>query len=376
VRRSRLEAIGGFDPRFRTAGDDVDLCWRLQERGWTVGFSPAALVWHHRRNSAPAYWRQQVGYGRAEALLEAKWPEKFNAAGHLSLSGRMYGRGQLAVLGDRRGRIYQGTWGRASFQSLYRSPASGPVSLASMPEWFLVVAMLALLSLFGLSWPPLLGAAPVLALAVALPLIHAGIGAARASFTSQPNTRISRFRLRIFTAMLYLIQPVARLRGRMRYGLSPWRRRGPSDVAAPRPWTARVWSTDWSSPDDRLRALSSALQADQAVVRSGGDYDQWDLEVRGGMLAVVRGLMAVKDHEEGHQLVRFRAWPRWAIGGIVLFGANTLLSLFALLDEAWIAALVLGPGALAIAWRMMWEAGAATAAVRRAFAQSRGEGVT
>src|SRR5206468_2276343 len=48
-RRSCLEAIGGFDLQFRTAGDDVDVCWRLQERGWTLGFSPAAMVWHHRR---------------------------------------------------------------------------------------------------------------------------------------------------------------------------------------------------------------------------------------------------------------------------------------------------------------------------------------
>ena len=31
-RKTALEAIGGFDPRFRTAGDDVDECWRLQER--------------------------------------------------------------------------------------------------------------------------------------------------------------------------------------------------------------------------------------------------------------------------------------------------------------------------------------------------------
>src|SRR3989442_7014584 len=51
-RKARLEAIGGFDPQFRTAGDDVDVCWRLEERGFTLGFSPAAMVWHHRRNSS------------------------------------------------------------------------------------------------------------------------------------------------------------------------------------------------------------------------------------------------------------------------------------------------------------------------------------
>src|SRR5438094_4557610 len=86
-RKTCLEAIGGFDPQFRTAGDDVDVCWRLQELGWTLGYHPAAMVWHHCRNSVRAYWRQQVGYGRAEALLERKWPEKYHRKGHVTRAG-------------------------------------------------------------------------------------------------------------------------------------------------------------------------------------------------------------------------------------------------------------------------------------------------
>src|SRR5207244_3033426 len=68
-RREALVAAGGFDPTFRAAGDDVDLCWRLREQGETLGFHPAALVWHRRRGSVRAFWRQQRGYGHAEALL-------------------------------------------------------------------------------------------------------------------------------------------------------------------------------------------------------------------------------------------------------------------------------------------------------------------
>ena len=77
-RKTCLQAIGGFDPQFHIAGDDVDACWRLQQCGWTLGFSPAAMVWHHRRNSVQAYLKQQKNYGKAEALLERKWPEKYN----------------------------------------------------------------------------------------------------------------------------------------------------------------------------------------------------------------------------------------------------------------------------------------------------------
>src|SRR5216117_3813370 len=102
-RRDRLEAIGGFDPQFRAAGDDVDVCWQLQERGWTLGFHPAALVWHHRRNSVRTYWKQQIGYGRAEAMLERKWPEKYNGPGHVRWAGRIYGPGLTRQIGRAHG---------------------------------------------------------------------------------------------------------------------------------------------------------------------------------------------------------------------------------------------------------------------------------
>src|SRR5439155_941145 len=46
IRKSCLEAIGGFDPQFRTAGDDVDVCWRLREGGWTLGYHPAHTALH------------------------------------------------------------------------------------------------------------------------------------------------------------------------------------------------------------------------------------------------------------------------------------------------------------------------------------------
>ena len=41
--------IGGFDATYRAAGDDVDVCWRLQDKGYVIGFSAAMFVWHHRR---------------------------------------------------------------------------------------------------------------------------------------------------------------------------------------------------------------------------------------------------------------------------------------------------------------------------------------
>ena len=77
VRRDALLAIGGFNPIYLRAGDDVDVCWRLQARGGRIGFAPAALVWHHHRASIGAYWRQQVGYGEGEVWLQPHHPDKF-----------------------------------------------------------------------------------------------------------------------------------------------------------------------------------------------------------------------------------------------------------------------------------------------------------
>jgi len=133
-RRAALMAIGGFDPQFRVAGDDVDVCWRLMEAGGKIGFSPCAVVWHHRRNSVKAFWKQQHGYGRAEALLEQKWPHRYNVLGHATWSGRVYGAGVVPFVGLK-WRIYHGQWGSAPFQTLHESPPTLMHGVLHMPEW-------------------------------------------------------------------------------------------------------------------------------------------------------------------------------------------------------------------------------------------------
>src|SRR5438552_853486 len=99
--KKALEEIGGFEPVFAAAGDDVDLCWRLQNRGYPRGFSPAATVWHYRRNTVKAYLKQQMGYGKAEALLYFTHPYRFNLLGQSRWLGRIYGELTTGVLSRR-----------------------------------------------------------------------------------------------------------------------------------------------------------------------------------------------------------------------------------------------------------------------------------
>jgi GT2 family glycosyltransferase len=116
VRRSTYFAAGGFDPVFTTAGDDVDFCWRLRDHGYRLGFAPTAFVWHHRRPSLRGYLKQQIGYGKAEALLIEKHPQRFTAAGDARWEGFVYSGGPVrAVEGSI---IYHGAMGQAGYQGV------------------------------------------------------------------------------------------------------------------------------------------------------------------------------------------------------------------------------------------------------------------
>lgn len=113
-----LTETGGFDPELIAAGDDVDMCWKVLDRGWKIGFHPCAVVWHHRRPGLRAYLRQQRGYGRSEALVEARHPARFTTTGTARWHGRIYTSFAPSIA---RQRVYRGVFGTAPYQSIYRA---------------------------------------------------------------------------------------------------------------------------------------------------------------------------------------------------------------------------------------------------------------
>ncbi len=339
-RRQRLVEVGGFDPRFRAAGDDVDICWRLQQHGETLGFSAGAVVWHRARDSVRAYWRQQIGYGKAEALLERKWPEKYNVGGHYSWGGRLYGNGVPQGL-LRRWRVYYGKWGTGLFQAMYRTEGPALSSLALMPEWYLVILLLAVLSGLGALWSPLLAVLPLAIAASGLLIAQAVGGARRASRTTRAR-RDHRLRSPLLTTFLHMLQPSARLWGRLRSGLTPWRWRGPASRSFPRPASWMVWSETWHSLESWVAALEDVLRRSQTVLTRGGDFDRWDLDLRGGLFGRARILTAIEEHGHGRQLVRFRVWPRPTWAGLLSSVLLASLAIAAALGGASHVAVVLG----------------------------------
>ena len=198
-RREVLEAINGFDPQYRKAGDDVDVCWRLQQAGYWITFTPAAFVWHHRRQGPRAYLRQQAGYGEAEALLQFKHPDKFNGRGDGKWRGVMYGASLQGLRLDD-AIIYRGTFGTGLFQCIYQP---GPANWAMLPvtlEWQLAGGCSRWPRLF---LPPAWAAAGAM---LALSLAVAALQAGQATLAPRHDGWASR----LLIAWLCYAQPVVR----------------------------------------------------------------------------------------------------------------------------------------------------------------------
>ncbi len=349
-KKDALMKIGGFDPVYRNAGDDVDVCWRIQNSGRTIGFHPAALVWHHRRNSLKAYWKQQKGYGKAEALLEAKWPEKYNGFGHLTWAGRIYGNGITLPIKVKKEKIFHGTWGTALFQSVYQ-PAEGFInSIPLMPEWYLFVGLVGFLSVLGIFWAPLLWAIPVFAFSLILIFVQAIISAYQN--TSLPNNKRHKLKYISLITALHVVQPMARLYGRIKHGLAPWRKR-PAD----KKWklsmpfknnAANIWSEKWRAPEDWLINIEETIIKYKTRVKRGGDFDKWDMQTRNGITSVSRAMFTFEEHGAGKQLLRMKTWTKPSKTFIFAFSFFAALAIFASLDKAFIVSSTLAVFSLLI----------------------------
>lgn len=73
VRREAFAALGGFYEGLR-AGEDTDLCWRLQLAGWRLEVCPDAVVAHRYRQSVGELRRQWRAYAAGRAWLARRYP--------------------------------------------------------------------------------------------------------------------------------------------------------------------------------------------------------------------------------------------------------------------------------------------------------------
>jgi len=75
VRRRVFEEVGGLDEAFAVAFNDVDLCLRVRDRGYTNIWTPYAELYHHESASRGSDFTLATGerFAREIALMEARW---------------------------------------------------------------------------------------------------------------------------------------------------------------------------------------------------------------------------------------------------------------------------------------------------------------
>ncbi|MES1256236.1 MAG: glycosyltransferase [Acidobacteriota bacterium] len=394
-RRDALLAIGGFNPIYMRAGDDVDVCWRMQARGWKIGFAAAALVWHHHRSTVKAYWRQQVGYGEGETWLMAHHPEKF-LDGHMLWRGRIYS--PLPFVRSLWGtKINAGVWGTAAFPSVYRTDVHPFAFLPHSIRWqvlsfVMAIAGLAVVATGHHHWAATLLVGTGLA-GVGFTVAKNVAYAVRSQVNSLPGSRLW---YRAIVAYLHFIQPLARVRGRIRGVLSPpdvaLPHTAPQTSRGPRPsaaeaWRAvlllsgtvsedRFWSETWTTADRFLSQFTDCLRRSRAVRTveiDEGWSDDRDVSIPVGRWAWLDVRSLAEEHGSGKTLVRVSTHLRPTIFGVL----SVLVLGVALLVAAGAGVALRFPPAGALTGVVtilfialaLWRTTQATAVLRRSLAQ-------
>jgi glycosyltransferase involved in cell wall biosynthesis len=353
--RSVLIEIGGFDPVYRSAGDDVDVCWKVLDRGWKIGFHPSAVVWHHRRGSVRTYLKQQRGYGRAEALVAARHPDRFGGLRTAKWRGRIYSPERRNHPGQR---IYRGPLGTAAYQSVYHrdSLAIDWIHQVGIPA--ALVSLLAGLPL-AFEWMQMrwVAVACVLALAAIF-----GYDTARASTPTLAKPAVGT---RLAIAALHMMQPVARWWGKARHWQTAHRDlsvESATPSTEPAVGGVMVMATAQPRAEVAHSALSTLRAAGFSVNATNG-WEDHDGRLSGSLF--VAGDLITSDHPAGvvqaRVRTRLRRWPL-AVSLTFLTFAFLVLPRAAPLVMLWLIALDIAVGC----WRLSRRT------LRRVLAEGRG----
>lgn len=278
--RWTFENVGGFDPEYHKAGDDVDFCWRVQQAGHAIAFSPTAVVWHHRRFTLRAFRKQQEGYGEAESMLRFKHLVFFGPTGTAKWRGQIYGTPRFSWFINRP-IIYHGVFGEGFFQSIYPTPQSEIASYLSSIEWFALTVFLFGLGIFlpGLRIMPYLMLGGTLCVAISY-MLRARI-----------EPRFDTIPARLLVTFLAFTQPL--VRGWSRYFTWLHFKRTPRAVISTHEqlpagtefgggWGKRsYWSEEGKDRHYLLGSIFGLLDEEGWRYSTDTGWNEWDIKVYG-----------------------------------------------------------------------------------------------
>ncbi len=340
-RREILMRLGGFDPVYRAAGDDVDICWRFQDAGYTIGFSPAAVVWHFRRNTVKAYLNQQRGYGKAEALVYSKHPFRFNLFGQAKWLGRIYGDLSTALLLSRRPVIYSGVFGRGLFQTMYEPPSSLTAFLPLTFEWSAAALLLAAAGVVCGGWFWLL----------TVPLLSTWALCVNGARKAPIDPRFRGLKARALVALLIYLGPLLRGWERLKWRFRETRAQPyPGPVATEQrgciAWADRAlllsyWSELGAEKEALLGGLMDFLIPQKYFVVADSGWSHWDLKIARGLCSRALVLVCAENHGGAKRLLRVRCAMRLSRFAVFLLRSCAALTAAALIVDWPVAAAVI-----------------------------------
>ncbi len=314
--RWAFEAVGGFDTEYRKAGDDVDFCWRIQQAGWVIAFSPTAIVWHYRRFTLRAFLKQQDGYGEAESLLRFKHLIFFGPTGTAKWRGQIYGTPRFSWFVNKPV-IYHGMFGEGFFQSIYPTPQSDVAGYLSSIEWFALTIFL-----FGLGiFLPALRIVPYLMLGGTLCVALSYM--VRASIEPKFDTAGAR----LLVMLLAFVQPL--VRGFSRYFTWLHFKRTPASVIRAHEHlpehsgfagnlSRRIfWSEQGRDRHYLLGAVFELLDEEGWRYSTDSGWNEWDIQIYGNFWWSIALQTVTEYHGSGKCLTRVRLRNRFVTTTII-----------------------------------------------------------
>ena len=331
--RWAFDNVGGFDPEYRKAGDDVDFCWRIQQAGHEIAYSPTAIVWHHRRFTLEAFQEQQEGYGEAESMLRFKHLIFFGPTGTAKWRGQIYGAPRFSWFINRP-IVYHGTFGDGLFQSIYPTPQSEIAGYLNSVEWFALTVFLFGLGIFlpEVRIVPYLMFGGTLCVAISY-MLHARI-----------EPKFDTIAARMLVMFLAFTQPL--VRGWSRYFTWLQFKRTPRAViAAPESLPASssftgsyarrsYWSDEGKDRQPLLAATLALLEEEGWRYSTDTGWNDWDIHIYGNFWWSMVLQTVTEYHGGGKCLTRVGLRNRFVATTVIINLIVLTLLIYHLLNTA------------------------------------------